>query len=56
MATYVITGGKEYAQSTIRVRRDLYDNARALNVNISRVTESALDALVNPGTTPAPRK
>jgi len=56
VATYVSSGGKEFAQSTIRVRRDLYDDARSLNLNISKVTESALAAIISPAAPPAPRE
>jgi post-segregation antitoxin (ccd killing protein) len=57
MAVYLTNGrGEEFAVTSVRLPRGLFDAAKDRNVNFSRVMADSLAGIVGPGTPRTPRK
>lgn len=53
MAVYLVNGkGEQFACTSVRVPRHLFDAAKDQGVNLSQVMTETLDGIVGPGRTP----
>ncbi len=53
MAIYQTNGkGEQFAYTSVRVPRSLFDAARSQGVNLSQAMTETLDGIVGPGRTP----